>query len=61
MGGHAAFIWPAYIAAAVLLTGLLVLSFRAMRQREQLVRSLRASRSGKAEAAASTDKTETKS
>jgi heme exporter protein D len=44
MGGYAAFIWPAYAVAAVLLTGLLAVSWRSMRQREALVESLRASR-----------------
>ncbi len=44
MGGYAAFIWPTYAVAAVLLTGLLVLSLRTMRQRESLVDSLRRDR-----------------
>ncbi len=44
MGGHAAFIWPAYAAALVLMVGLLVVSLRSMRQREELVQSLRSSR-----------------
>lgn len=44
MGGYAAFIWPTYGVAAVLLVGLLVLSLRSMRQREALVDSLRRSR-----------------
>jgi len=44
MGGYAAFVWPAYGVAAVLLVGLLVLSLRSMRQRETLVDSLRRSR-----------------
>lgn len=44
MGGYGAFIWPAYGAAAILMVGVLVLSWRSMRQREALVSSLRASR-----------------
>ncbi|MBE9555328.1 MAG: heme exporter protein CcmD [Proteobacteria bacterium] len=44
MGGYGAFIWPAYGAAAVLMMGLLVLSWKSMRQREALVETLRASR-----------------
>ena len=44
MGGHAAFIWPAYGAAAILLSGLLAVSWRGMRRREALVESLRAGR-----------------
>ena len=44
MGGYGAFIWPAYGAAAILMTGLLILSWKGMRQREALVKSLRADR-----------------
>jgi heme exporter protein D len=44
MGGYGAFIWPAYAAAAVLMAGILLLSWRTMRQREALVESLRAGR-----------------
>lgn len=44
MGGYGAFIWPAYGVAAVLMTGLLVLSWKSMRQREALVETLRAGR-----------------
>lgn len=44
MGGYGAFIWPAYGAAAVLMAGVLILSWKSMRQREALVKSLRASR-----------------
>jgi len=44
MGGYGAFIWPAYGAAAVLMVGLLALSWRSMRQREALAESLRESR-----------------
>lgn len=44
MGGYSAFIWPAYGAAAILLAGVLILSWRSMRQREALLESLRAGR-----------------
>lgn len=44
MGGYGAFIWPAYAAAVILMLGLLTLSWKSMRQREALVKSLRASR-----------------
>ncbi len=44
MGGYAAFIWPAYAVATILLFGLLVLSLKSMRQREALVESLRSHR-----------------
>ena len=44
MGGYGAFIWPTYGAAAILMAGLLLLSWQGMRQREALVKSLRADR-----------------
>ena len=44
MGGYGAFIWPAYGAAAILMMGVLILSWKSMRQREALVESLRAGR-----------------
>ena len=44
MGGYGAFIWPAYGAAAILMVGVLILSWKSMRQREALVESLRAGR-----------------
>lgn len=44
MGGYAAFIWPAYAVALLLMVGLLVMSLRSMRQREELVQTLRSSR-----------------
>ncbi|HUL05746.1 MAG TPA: heme exporter protein CcmD [Candidatus Acidoferrum sp.] len=34
MGGYAAFVWPAYALAAVVLVGLLALSLRALRKAE---------------------------
>lgn len=44
MGGYGAFIWPAYGAAAILMAGVLILSWKDMRRREALVESLRAGR-----------------
>ena len=44
MGGHAAFIWPAYAVAAAVMIGLLAASIATMRQREAMVDSLRANR-----------------
>ena len=34
MGGHAQFIWPAYVLTAAALVGLLIQSLRALRARE---------------------------
>ncbi len=34
MGGHGGFIWPAYLAAAAVMAGLLVSSLRALRARQ---------------------------
>ncbi len=34
MGGYAAYVWPAYGVAAVVLAGLLIASLRALRARE---------------------------
>lgn len=44
MGGYAAYVWPAFGAAAALLIALLVASLRAMRAREAELRALEASR-----------------
>ena len=44
MGGHAAFIWPCYILAAVVMAYLVVQSVRSMRQNEMLIEQLRAGR-----------------
>jgi heme exporter protein D len=44
MGGYGAFIWPAYGVAAILMAGVLILSWKGMRRREALVESLRAGR-----------------
>ncbi|MDE0050509.1 MAG: heme exporter protein CcmD [Rhodospirillales bacterium] len=42
MGGYAAYVWPAFGAAAVIMIGLLVLSIRTMRAREAALRTLEA-------------------
>ena len=42
MGGYAAFVWPAFGAAAVIMIALLLLSIRAMRARETALRALEA-------------------
>jgi len=46
MGGYAAFIWPAYLIAAVILVGLLVVSLRDLRRNESLAQTLRQQRRG---------------
>jgi heme exporter protein CcmD len=46
MGGHGAFIWPAYLIAAAVLLGLLVVSIRDMRAQEHVLQQLRAVRRG---------------
>ncbi len=44
MGGYAAYIWPSYAVAAVVLVGLLMTSLRGMRTREAQLRVLQQSR-----------------
>ena len=46
MGGHGAYIWPAYILAAVVLAGLLVSSYQSTRKREAELAALRQVRRG---------------
>ncbi len=46
MGGHGAFIWPAYLAAAAVMAGLLVASLRALRARQAELDALEARRRG---------------
>ncbi len=46
MGGYAAFIWPAYLIAAVILGGILAQSIITMRRRERLADALRLQRRG---------------
>ena len=43
MGGYAAYVWPAFGAAAAIMVALLVLSIRTMRAREEALRTLEAS------------------
>jgi heme exporter protein D len=43
MGGYAAYVWPAFGAAAAIMVALLVLSIRTMRAREAALRTLEAS------------------
>lgn len=47
MGGHAAFIWPCYILAAVIIGVLLERSFSAMRKNEAMVQALEQARAAK--------------
>ena len=42
MGGYAAYVWPAFGAAAAIMVALLVLSIRTMRVREAALSSLEA-------------------
>ena len=42
MGGYAAYVWPAFGAAAAIMVALLVLSIRTMRAREAALRALEA-------------------
>ena len=42
MGGYAAYVWPAFGAAAAIMIALLVQSLRTMRAREAALRSLEA-------------------
>ncbi len=42
MGGYAAYVWPAFGAAAAIMIALLLLSIRAMRAREAALRALEA-------------------
>ncbi len=46
MGGHAAYIWPSYLVAAVVLIALLIASWRAVRAREAQLKTLRHARRG---------------
>ena len=46
MGGHGAFIWPAYLIAAAVLIGLLWQSLHVLRRRERLLARLRSERRG---------------
>lgn len=47
MGGYAAYVWPAFGAAAAIMIALLVASLRTMRAREAELRALEAARRGR--------------
>jgi heme exporter protein D len=47
MGGYAAFIWPTYAVAAMVLGGLLGVTWSGMRRREAELEALRAANRGK--------------
>lgn len=44
MGGYAAFVWPAYLLATVVLVWLLVSSLRGLRRQEATLKALRGAR-----------------
>lgn len=44
MGGYAAYVWPAYALAALVLVGLLVASLRGLHAREATLKALEGSR-----------------
>lgn len=44
MGGYAAYVWPAFGAAALILIALLVISVRTLRARERTLRRLESTR-----------------
>jgi heme exporter protein D len=44
MGGYAAYVWPAYGVAAVILVAMLIVSLRGLRRHEALLKTLETSR-----------------
>ncbi len=46
MGGHAGFIWAAYLVAAIVLIGLLISALHHVRRNEARLHELRAARRG---------------
>ncbi len=44
MGGYAAYVWPAYALAAIVLLALLVATLRGLRAREALLKTLEEAR-----------------
>ncbi|WP_448191373.1 heme exporter protein CcmD [Azospirillum sp. sgz301742] len=44
MGGYAAYVWPAYAAAILVMLGLLVATLRGLRAREATLKALEGSR-----------------
>jgi len=62
MGGYGAYVWPAFILAAVVLGGLLVNSVMTLRRREREAQALEAQRQRRPRGTASSgDKSPTKS
>jgi heme exporter protein D len=55
MGGYAAFIWPAYGVAALVLIGLLVASLRDLRGHEAMLATLQQAGGGRRRQARDTD------
>ena len=55
MGGHAAFVWPAYAVAAVVMATLLVSSVRGLRARRAELEALQGARAETSAAAVSSD------
>ena len=49
MGGYAAYVWPAYGLAMVVVVGLLVLSVRRLRSAERMLTLLERARRGRAD------------
>jgi len=50
MGGYAAYVWPSFGGAAVILIALLLFSVRTLRARERTLRALEANRAERAAA-----------
>lgn len=46
MGGHAGFIWPAYIIAVIILLSLIIFTLRDLWRNEKELKMLRANRRG---------------
>ncbi len=44
MGGYAAYVWPSYAIAAIVMLGLLFGSLRSLKRSEQVLRTLEAAR-----------------
>lgn len=44
MGGYAAYVWPAYAAAALVMIGILVATLKELRSREATLKALEGSR-----------------
>ena len=44
MGGYAAYVWPSYILVALVMVGLLLVSWRGLKSKEATLKSLRRDR-----------------